>query len=199
MQKPSSPPSAKTVHIRTPPRRFTYRGSQSRAYAASLWAARPRSILRKNLRLPRAADGLIASEWLMTGTNTGSMRGLPPTGKTVSLRGADFLRVEDGKIVSLQGYFDSSVVPRSLGLNVIVQPMAIGPFEFGTSVRASNGSTASALCRILHRSPQRRGKSRNPGNQPQNFAGNVVLPRLHKPGCRHRRSAHADHHSLGVR
>ena len=33
-------------------------------------------------------------------------------------------------------------MPRALGLDVIVQPSSIGPFGFGTSVRASNGSTA---------------------------------------------------------
>ena len=78
----------------------------------------------------------------MKGTNTGPMMGLPPTGHSIALAGADFARIEGGKIVSLQGYFDSGAVPRALGLDVIVQPSAIGPFGFGTSVRASNGSTA---------------------------------------------------------
>jgi hypothetical protein len=51
--------------------------------------------------------------------------------------------VDDGKIHSVQGYFDSVALPRALGLDVIVQPRAIGPFGFGTSVRASHGNTAT--------------------------------------------------------
>jgi hypothetical protein len=75
----------------------------------------------------------------MKGANTGPFNGLPPTRAAVALPGADFIRVDGGKIRSVQGYFDSGSLPRALGLDVIVQPRAIGPFGFGTSVRASNG------------------------------------------------------------
>ena len=78
----------------------------------------------------------------MKGTNTGPMMGLPPTGRSIALAGADFARIDGSKILSLRGYFDSSAVPRALGLDIIMQPSSIGPFGFGTSVRASNGSTA---------------------------------------------------------
>jgi len=78
----------------------------------------------------------------MKGTNTGPMMGLPPTGRSIALAGADFARIDGSKILSLRGYFDSSAVPRALGLEIIMQPSSIGPFGFGTSVRASNGSTA---------------------------------------------------------
>ena len=33
-------------------------------------------------------DGTMVVQWLMHGTNTGSLRGLPPTGRTVALPGA---------------------------------------------------------------------------------------------------------------
>jgi steroid delta-isomerase-like uncharacterized protein len=89
-----------------------------------------------------AAPDLVAAQWLMRGTNTGSMNGLPPTGKSVALQGADFIRVSDDKIRSVNGYFDSGEVPKQLGMQVIAQPTAIGPFSFGTAVRASTGSTA---------------------------------------------------------
>lgn len=84
-----------------------------------------------------AAPDLVAAQWVMRGTNTGSMYGLPPTGKSIELRGADFIRVSGDRIRSVDGYFDSGEVPRQLGLQVIVQPDAIGPFTFGTAVRAS--------------------------------------------------------------
>ncbi|HET9219645.1 MAG TPA: ester cyclase [Terriglobia bacterium] len=85
------------------------------------------------------APDLVAAQWIMRGTNHGSMRGLPPTGKSIQLHGADFIRVIDGKIRSVDGYFDSGVIPLQLGLQVIVQPDAIGPFTFGTSIRVSGG------------------------------------------------------------
>jgi steroid delta-isomerase-like uncharacterized protein len=116
-------------------------GAAIAAYAQSLWDAFP-DLSFETTRLIENEQGLVSAEWLMKGTNTGSMNGLPPTGRSIALGGADFARIEDGKILSLQGHFDSGAVPRALGLDVIVQPSAIGPFGFGTSVRASNGSIA---------------------------------------------------------
>jgi steroid delta-isomerase-like uncharacterized protein len=111
------------------------------AYMQGLFAAFPDvsfSIASTGL----AAPDLVAAQWIMRGTNHGSMMGLPPTGKSVELLGADFIRVADGKIRSVQGYFDSRSVPEQLGLQVLVQPKAIGPFTFGNAVRAWGGSTA---------------------------------------------------------
>jgi steroid delta-isomerase-like uncharacterized protein len=85
------------------------------------------------------APDLVAAQWVMRGTNHGSMNGLPPTGKSIELHGADFIRVVDGKIRSVEGYFDPGVIPRQLGLQIVVQPEEIGPFTFGTSVRVSAG------------------------------------------------------------
>jgi steroid delta-isomerase-like uncharacterized protein len=89
-----------------------------------------------------AAPDLVAAQWIMRGTNHGSMLGLPPTGKRVELHGADFIRVAGDRIQSVEGYFDSRAIPEQLGLQVIVQPKTIGPFTFGTSVRSGNGAAA---------------------------------------------------------
>ncbi len=86
-----------------------------------------------------AAPDLVGAQWVMRGTNTGSMYGLPPTGKSIELRGADFIRVAGDGIRSVDGYFDSGEVPRQLGLQVIVQPTSIGPFQFGISASVSAG------------------------------------------------------------
>ena len=61
------------------------------------------------------------------------MMGLPPTGKSVTVAGADFIRVAGGKIQTVDGYFDSRAVPEQLGLQVLVQPKEIGPFAFGNA------------------------------------------------------------------
>jgi steroid delta-isomerase-like uncharacterized protein len=116
-------------------------GAAIAAYAQSLWDAFP-DLSFETMSLIQNDQGLVSAEWLMKGTNTGPMMGLPPTGRSIALAGADFARIEGGKILSLQGYFDAGAVPRALGLDIIVQPSSIGPFGFGTSVRASNGSTA---------------------------------------------------------
>jgi steroid delta-isomerase-like uncharacterized protein len=116
-------------------------GATIGTYAQSLWEAFP-DLTFETASLTHNGQGLVSAEWLMKGTNTGSMMGLPPTGRSISVAGADFARIELEKIVSLQGYFDSGAVPRALGLDVIVQPSLIGAFGFGVSVRASNGSTA---------------------------------------------------------
>ena len=117
-------------------------GAAIGAYAAGLWAAFP-DLSFEIVSVTQSNSGLVSAEWLMKGTNTASFNGLPPTGRVVALPGADFVRVEGDKIRSVQGYFDVGVVPRQLGLDVIVQPKAIGPFSFGVSTRASKGNTAT--------------------------------------------------------
>src|ERR1700688_501829 len=54
------------------------------AYAQGLWDAFP-DLTFEIVKVAQGAEGLVAAEWLMTGTNTGSFNGLP---------GADFIRVE---------------------------------------------------------------------------------------------------------
>lgn len=87
-----------------------------------------------------AAPDLVAAQWIMRGTNTGSMYGLPPTGKRIDIKGADFIRVAGDRIRSVDGYFDSSEAPKQLGLQVVVQPTAVGPYQFGNAVRVSTNS-----------------------------------------------------------
>ncbi len=117
-------------------------GAAIGAYAAGLWAAFP-DLSFEVVSVTQSDSGLVSAEWLMKGTNTASFAGLPPSGRAVALPGADFIRVEGDKIRSVQGYFDSGAVPRELGLDVIIQPKAIGPVSFGVSKRASNGNTAT--------------------------------------------------------
>jgi heme-degrading monooxygenase HmoA len=71
----------------------------------------------------------------MRGTNTGSFAGLPPTGRSVVLRGADFISVGQDGIESVEGYFNPGSVPQQIGMQILVQPTEVGPFTFGNSVR----------------------------------------------------------------
>jgi steroid delta-isomerase-like uncharacterized protein len=132
-------------------------GDAIAAYASGLWAAFP-DLSFEMASVTEGADGLVAAQWVMTGTNSASFMGLPPTNKKIRLLGADFIRVENGKIRSVVGYFDSGELPRQLGLQVVVQPAEIGPFRFGTSTAASTGKTAkpgAISVTMLHaRSPE---------------------------------------------
>jgi steroid delta-isomerase-like uncharacterized protein len=115
-------------------------GDAFRAYMQGLWATFP-DLTFETQSVGEMGPDLVAAQWIMKGTNTGSMMGLPPTGKQVALRGADFFRMKDGRIQSVTGYFDSREVPKQLGLNIIVQPYEIGPFKFGISTSVQTGKT----------------------------------------------------------
>jgi steroid delta-isomerase-like uncharacterized protein len=107
-------------------------------YARRLWDAFP-DLTFEIISKAHTGPESVAAQWLMRGTNTGSLQGLPPTGRSVEVPGADFIEVEGDKIRSVQGYFDSRAVPDQLGLQVVVQPNSVGPFSFGTSTSARTG------------------------------------------------------------
>jgi len=133
------------------------RGEALKGYMAGLWAAFPDlsfEIASKGL----VGENLVAAQWIMRGTNNGSMMGLPPTGKSVTVSGADFIRVAGGKIQTVDGYFDSRAVPDQLGLQVLVQPKEIGPFTFGNATRGWGGKSvkpgAFSITVLESRSPE---------------------------------------------
>jgi steroid delta-isomerase-like uncharacterized protein len=113
-------------------------GQAIAAYASGLWAAFP-DLSFEIVSAAPAGDGVIAAQWIMRGTNRGSMQGLPPTGRSVALPGADFVRAEGEKVRSVEGYFDMKTFSEQLGLQTIVQPHAAGPFAFGTSISVQTG------------------------------------------------------------
>src|SRR5689334_21521275 len=102
------------------------RGEALAGYMNGLWSAFP-DLSFEIVSAGEAGPGLVAAQWIMRGTNSGSMMGLPPTGKTVVVSGADFIRVAGDKIQTVDGYFDSRAVPEQLGLQVMVQPKELGP------------------------------------------------------------------------
>ena len=115
-------------------------GEALRTYVNGLWLAFP-DLTFEEESIGETGPNRVAAQWLMRGTNTGSMMGLPPTGKAVSLHGADFFTLRDGKVETVIGYFDKGELPRQIGLDVIVQPAQIGPFKFGISTSVQTGKT----------------------------------------------------------
>jgi steroid delta-isomerase-like uncharacterized protein len=111
------------------------------------------------------ADHTVTTQWFMRGTNTGAFRGMAPTGKSICVPGADFIVVTDGRINSVHGHFDSYAVPKQLGLQVIVQPHAMGPVTFGYSAalqgRKPGKPGAFSLTSLQARSDQEAEQVRN--------------------------------------
>ncbi|MGE3909286.1 MAG: ester cyclase [Chloroflexota bacterium] len=113
-------------------------GNAIAEYASGLFGAYPDLSFEIVSNTP-AGPNQAAAQWIMRGTNTGSYGGGPPTGKTVELPGADFIAVSGNAVQSVRGYFDRRTIVDQLGLQVIVQPHAIGPVTFGYSVHLGTG------------------------------------------------------------
>ncbi len=63
-----------------------------------------------------AEKDLVAEHFSATGTQRGELLGVPPTGRTVTLRGINIFRVRDGRIVERWGRLDELGFLRQLGL-----------------------------------------------------------------------------------
>ena len=110
-------------------------GAQIAGHARAVLTAFP-DLSFEVLGSQRVANGTEVVRWLMRGTNTGPLRGLfqtrrsvalpGVTGRSLALPGVDVITVADGKIGSVQGYFDRQTMAEQLGLQVIVQPHAVG-------------------------------------------------------------------------
>ncbi|MHB8494306.1 MAG: ester cyclase [Casimicrobiaceae bacterium] len=117
-------------------------GAAIARYAEALWQSFPD--LHFSVDGPVVGDTMaVYMPWKMSGTNTGSFHGLPPTGKAVALAGVDLVRLSSDRLKSVTGFFDSRGLPAQLGLQVIVQPHAIGPFSLGTSTHVVSGRGGS--------------------------------------------------------
>lgn len=62
-----------------------------------------------------AEDDRVAIATTTTGTHTGDLMGIAPTGRTLAVAGIDLVRIEDGKIVEHRGLTDTVGLLRQLG------------------------------------------------------------------------------------
>ena len=89
------------------------------------------------------SPGRLAFQWTSTGTLTDSYLGLPPTGRQYSVSGANFCRVEDGRIVEESVTYDRRGQYTSLGLNLVSG-------SSGASLQ-TNAGVDSDILRQMHR------------------------------------------------
>jgi steroid delta-isomerase-like uncharacterized protein len=64
-----------------------------------------------------AEGDMVAYRFTLTGTFTGEMMGMPPTGKSMAYPEAHFLRFENGKEVEEFPYADSLILYQQLGIS----------------------------------------------------------------------------------
>ena len=59
---------------------------------------------------------VVLVEFTLTGTQTGVLDGIPPTGRRMTIHGATRMRIEDGKVRGEYLYYDMAELRRQLGL-----------------------------------------------------------------------------------
>ena len=63
-----------------------------------------------------ASGDLVATKVTITGTMTGPLRNLEPTGKSLKVPCAVFFRIAEGKIVGIWSYYDSVPFLKAIGM-----------------------------------------------------------------------------------
>jgi steroid delta-isomerase-like uncharacterized protein len=66
--------------------------------------------------LDAISDNLWVWRSIGRGTHTGSLRGVPPTGRKLAQPGCEFIEIRNGRIRSVVGYFDRLTMLTQLGL-----------------------------------------------------------------------------------
>jgi len=64
--------------------------------------------------------------WILRGRNTSSYRGLPVTGRPVTLPGCEFIEVRNHKLHRVDGYFDRLSILVQLGLAPVPSDQSAG-------------------------------------------------------------------------
>ena len=70
----------------------------------------------KTVGLDAISEQLWVWRWVCHGTNTGSFRGHPATGRRVEVPGCEFIEIRGGQIRHAQGYVDRLTILTQLGL-----------------------------------------------------------------------------------
>ena len=63
-----------------------------------------------------AAPDLVAAQWIMRGTNSGSLMGMPPSGRSIAVTGISIERIASGKIAETWVNFDALGMMQQLGV-----------------------------------------------------------------------------------
>ena len=84
-----------------------------RGFLEQLFAALPDLTLDVRFRAPRGR--VVAEEYVIRGTHTGSMFGLPGTGRRVELSAVSMVEMRGGRFLTDHFYFDAASAMRQMG------------------------------------------------------------------------------------
>ena len=88
-----------------------------RKFQEAVWTAYPDSKI-ESVNLGEIGPGLVASEWVMHATNTGTLvDGTPATSKAIKLPGVTLTQFQGDKVVSDRTYFDLHNLFEQLGVS----------------------------------------------------------------------------------
>jgi steroid delta-isomerase-like uncharacterized protein len=90
-------------------------GQALKDHIGGAFAAFP-DVTFETVALHAITQDLAVWRWVMRGTNTGSYRGLPPTGRSLNLPGCEFIEVRAARVQRVEGYFDRLSMLEQLGL-----------------------------------------------------------------------------------
>jgi steroid delta-isomerase-like uncharacterized protein len=93
-----------------------------KAFASATFAAFPDFKIQRTSSF--VAGGWRASEWIMSGTQTGDLLGIPATGKSFSIRGASIIELHEGKIRRNSDYWNMASFLQQVGLMPAAPPSA---------------------------------------------------------------------------
>jgi steroid delta-isomerase-like uncharacterized protein len=117
-------------------------GGALRAYVNALTLAFP-DLWFEEVFTGASAGGVAVLQWVMRGTNSGPFMARPATGGVIALPGVDLIRLEDGAIASVAGFFDRRTLIEQLGLQVVINPRSAAPVAFGSSSHVEAGDSAA--------------------------------------------------------
>src|SRR5512133_1542183 len=109
-------------------------------YACGLFSALPD--LHFELHVTAVDEPCVVAQWTMTGTQSGTFNGLPPSEAQIKLPGMDVIKVGDKGLLTVDGYFDTRTLIEQLGARVAVQPASAGAVAFGTAMRFRSEKTS---------------------------------------------------------
>jgi steroid delta-isomerase-like uncharacterized protein len=65
-----------------------------------------------------AGGDKLAQRWTLTGTNTGSMANMPPTGKNVRVSGVSIIHMVNGKAIEIWDFYNALDMYQQLGFTI---------------------------------------------------------------------------------
>lgn len=90
----------------------------------------------ETVSLDPITEHLSVWRWILRGTNTGSYRGLPVTGRPLTLPGCEFIEALGGKLHRVEGYFDRLTILGQLGLAPAPAAPSVCGIRAGRALRA---------------------------------------------------------------